>query len=645
MTTLGSGIVEVARAAIEGIANGLWQGAILVAAVAIFVRVVRGGGAALRHLIWLAALITVVALMITSTVSGLPRTASATGAANIIVVAEVAGPASSAFPTSAVFSVDEDNPLPRTRGLALNVRGEWLVILVMLFAFGAAVKLARMVEGLSRWRSIRRRAQRYPIDLQDIVDDLPPAFLRRTVSMRISDEVTLPVTAGLLHPTILLPRSLSLSIARMELRQIVLHELAHIRRWDDWSNLVQRLFESVFFFNPLVGWIGRRLEVEREIACDEHVVANLGAGSAYAAFLIELAETITPMSERKFVAGVAANKNQLSRRVEAILTGGAKMNRWQFSLAMGGAAAVLSMSLLMASAGPGLTIAVAAEVGPTYEDLNSRELPSPIDEGPIAVDSERTAEVVTESSAVMALHAGSTESIAADEAEELQAVVSGRVASVELAPLSGVLVTLEGSNVGAVTNSSGQYSIDVPSPGTARLVFSAPGFASQIVSVDGRRVVNVMLEPQTEVQRHFVSGRVTTPELEPLSGVTITPEGSTTGVITDANGYYRIGLVSIGERLLYSRPGYGTRAIRTDEGEPVIDVVMQSQAEVAARSDALRDVPDVLYVINGVLSTAADFERLDPADIERISTLANPSAAVYGERARNGVVLVNARTR
>jgi beta-lactamase regulating signal transducer with metallopeptidase domain len=69
-----------------------------------------------------------------------------------------------------------------------------------------------------------------------------------------------------------------------------LHELAHLRRYDDWTNLAQKLVKALFFFHPAVWWIEKQVSLEREMACDDAVLAETASPRAYAECLAHLAE-------------------------------------------------------------------------------------------------------------------------------------------------------------------------------------------------------------------------------------------------------------------------------------------------------------------------------------------------------------------
>ena len=67
------------------------------------------------------------------------------------------------------------------------------------------------------------------------------------------------------------------------------HELAHVRRRDDWTNLVQHCINALFFFHPAIWWVSKRISLEREIACDDQVLHSTRRPRAYALLLADLA--------------------------------------------------------------------------------------------------------------------------------------------------------------------------------------------------------------------------------------------------------------------------------------------------------------------------------------------------------------------
>jgi beta-lactamase regulating signal transducer with metallopeptidase domain len=142
----------------------------------------------------------------------------------------------------------------------------------------------------------------------------------RRVRLCASSDVGVPLAAGLWNPVILIPESLPEHLSEEEFRQVLVHELAHTRRWDDWTNLVQKLAEAVFFFNPAVLWIARQLNLEREIACDDWVVSMTGAARPYAVCLTKLVELGAFSRGPQLAHGAVTRKRQISHRIESLMS-------------------------------------------------------------------------------------------------------------------------------------------------------------------------------------------------------------------------------------------------------------------------------------------------------------------------------------
>jgi hypothetical protein len=112
----------------------------------------------------------------------------------------------------------------------------------------------------------------------------------RHVELCASDTVQVPTAIGFFRPAVVLPSWTLRELSPPELHALVLHELAHLRRWDDWTNLAQKILRALFFFHPAVWWVERRLSLEREMACDDVVLAHTANPRAYAQCLVSLAE-------------------------------------------------------------------------------------------------------------------------------------------------------------------------------------------------------------------------------------------------------------------------------------------------------------------------------------------------------------------
>jgi hypothetical protein len=122
-----------------------------------------------------------------------------------------------------------------------------------------------------------------------------------------------------MKPVVIVPGWVMQELSADDLNQILLHELAHLRRWDDWTNLAQKVVKALFFFHPAVWWIEKRVSLEREMACDDAVIAETASPRAYAECLTHLAEKT--LIQRSMVLAQAAlgRIRQTSLRVAQIL--------------------------------------------------------------------------------------------------------------------------------------------------------------------------------------------------------------------------------------------------------------------------------------------------------------------------------------
>lgn len=103
-----------------------------------------------------------------------------------------------------------------------------------------------------------------------------------------SERVSGALAVGFWRPIVLVPTAWLAELPVETLEAIVAHELAHIRRWDLWATLAQRIVETLLFFHPAVWWLSRRVTLEREMCCDDAAVAAATGGRAAYARALEL---------------------------------------------------------------------------------------------------------------------------------------------------------------------------------------------------------------------------------------------------------------------------------------------------------------------------------------------------------------------
>jgi BlaR1 peptidase M56 len=247
------GFEDIAQLSAAAAVAGLWQGIALTAAAALALRLVPRTTATLRFFLWTAVLLGVAFLPFLH----VPATAHA--AATHAQAASL-----------------------------LHLNRSWSVGIAALWLAFSLFRIAQLTGQGMRLRSLWRNAKPTPA-APEIAALLATVPLRR-VELCLSTEVDRPSVIGFFAPRILIPDWLFRQLTAPELFQIVLHEVEHLRRADDWLNLLQKLSLALFPLNPALVWIERRLCTERELACDDGVLRVTLAPRVYATCLATLAE-------------------------------------------------------------------------------------------------------------------------------------------------------------------------------------------------------------------------------------------------------------------------------------------------------------------------------------------------------------------
>jgi beta-lactamase regulating signal transducer with metallopeptidase domain len=273
-----------------------WQGSTLAGGVAVALGCVPRMNASTRHLIWCGALAAVAWLgWASSPYWGLPPVA-------------VRGSDPIYVPTAPDFLI--------TIGL-----GIWAAI--------ALVNLLRLLPGLRAVYALRDRCSPVPPSLESRLPLWLEAKARgRRTQLTLCDAVPGATVLGFERPCIAIPSSLVEALTIDELDQVILHEYAHVQRRDDWSRLAQTLLLSVLWIHPAALVVSRVLNREREMACDEWVVARTGLPKAYARCLARAAEARIRMTRGStLVPALIGGRHELERRVDRLLAARGKARR------------------------------------------------------------------------------------------------------------------------------------------------------------------------------------------------------------------------------------------------------------------------------------------------------------------------------
>jgi len=274
----------LAQISAERLLNSLAEGLAIALSAGILLRLIGRRNSGTRFAVWFCALLAIA-------VSPFIEMGSAGGAL--------------LHPSSAAITMP--------RGWASYLFSAWAVI--------ALLGLFRVAAGLWHLRTIRSSCN---ILGQEELDPLLRHTLAefrstRRVEVCASEELRVPTAIGFVKPAVVLPEWALRELSAAELNTVLLHELAHLRRWDDWTNLAQKLLRALFFFHPAVWWVENRLALEREMACDDMVLAQTANPRAYAACLVSLAEKNLLRRGVALAQAAVGRMRQTSQRILRIL--------------------------------------------------------------------------------------------------------------------------------------------------------------------------------------------------------------------------------------------------------------------------------------------------------------------------------------
>lgn len=268
------------------------KGTLILIATNVLVVTMRRSSAAARHLTWAVGLSSVVALPLLGrllpdwSLDILPETApQAAGAAE---------------------------PVP-------GLFGGWMEWLVLVWAAGAGLVLGALLAARLHVWWLSRRAEPlgrgpWPALLTALAGEID---LSRPVAVRRIDRPIMPMVWGVLRPVVLLPADADRWPTPLR-RDVLLHELAHVKRCDEIAQILGRLACALHWFNPLVWVASRRLRVERERACDDHVLELGTSPCDYAEHLVAIARGRSPARSYALALGMAG-PSAFGERLSALL--------------------------------------------------------------------------------------------------------------------------------------------------------------------------------------------------------------------------------------------------------------------------------------------------------------------------------------
>ena len=284
------------------LANHLWQSTLFAVAVGLLTLMCRKNSASVRYWLWFSASVKffipfTVLMALGDRLEWASRAPQIATPAVSATLAQVSRP----FVMDPAVGFLSAQEAPRSV--------DWFAFAI--FAVWAAGTIAMTVVRFRTWRQIRAAVRASsPWTVQDL---RMPAGL----DVRSTPGVMEPGVVGLWRPVLLVPSGIENDLTRRQLASVLTHELCHIRRRDNVTAAVHMIAEAMFWFHPLVWWIGSRLVDERERACDEEVVRTFGEPQTYAEGIVNVCKRYVE-SPLACVSGVSGSN--VKNRIRDIMT-------------------------------------------------------------------------------------------------------------------------------------------------------------------------------------------------------------------------------------------------------------------------------------------------------------------------------------
>ena len=319
------------------LADAAVKGTVILLAALVATRLMRRRSAAARHLVWMVALASVVALPLATRVlpawrvvpvpaplrpaAAFVASPDATPAPSIAVSPTALAPVASPAKQTVAGTQSSTTSQPSATTTAAPEAFDWKAALLVLWGIGGALLVLRLAYGLARVWWMQRRA----VEIEDeewvhITDRLARKLrVGRLVTLLREAHAVVPMTWGIVRPVVLLPSDAETWDS--ERRTVVLaHELAHVRRWDTLTQWIAHLALALFWFHPLVWLAARRMREEREHACDDAVLSIGTRPVEYADHLLSIVRSLGT-AEGPAAALAMARRSQFEGRLLAILDG------------------------------------------------------------------------------------------------------------------------------------------------------------------------------------------------------------------------------------------------------------------------------------------------------------------------------------
>jgi bla regulator protein blaR1 len=350
--------------------NHLWQSTLVAAIATVLALLLRRNRAPVRYWVWLAAsakfLVPFAALVAIGGQLSWRTVEVVTPPPDTAVLIET---------VSQPFSQEAVSVRGRPRAAAsTSLLSALPLILATMWAAGCIACLLMWVVRWQRMRAIVRNGSPLASGREaEIVRRLAAGYGLRPLPIVTSETTLEPGVFGIVRPVLLWPRGISDRLSDEQAEAILAHELSHLRRRDNLTAALHMTVQAIFWFHPLVWWIGARLVDERERACDQDVVRLGSEPEVYAESILKTCKFYV---ESPLVCVTGVTGSDLKKRIEQIMTNDAAhaMTPWKKALlAAAGVVAFVTPVAVGALNPPPQTEPIAAPASlPAFEEISIR---------------------------------------------------------------------------------------------------------------------------------------------------------------------------------------------------------------------------------------------------------------------------------
>jgi hypothetical protein len=269
----------------------LWQSTLLAVAVALACGGLRRAGPAVRYWLWQVVALKLLVMPFWTVAVPWPAWPGR-AAGEVEAVAVPLGPDDRPTRPEPVASPPAGDPpaLSALRGRPWWRELSWPAWLLLAWAAGVAVQVVGLLIQRRRLAVLLRRAVPVDAELAAVVGEQAGRLgLQRAPRVVVCDGAGSPFVCGVVRPTLVLPRQTLGALTPDQLRQVLLHELAHVRRRDLLWGWLPEVARIVWWFHPVAHWASAQVRLERELACDQLALAHGGGSAAdYAETLVRV---------------------------------------------------------------------------------------------------------------------------------------------------------------------------------------------------------------------------------------------------------------------------------------------------------------------------------------------------------------------